>query len=137
VQQLVRARQRVFDPELRLQNADRVFAPQTTDPVIPLRRTCLESFEEEMLLVGRKLGRRASSGLRSQCRDASIAIGIRPTLHEPSTARQPILNGPGFQPFENQQDDAISIALLGVPLGPHQSRQRRPIPRRTFLYVHA
>jgi len=137
MQQLVSTGQRVRNPELCLQNADRVFAAQTTDAVIALRRTGFESFEEYPLLVGRKPGRRAATQLRGQRGDASVTVGIRPTLHEPSTACQTILNGLGFQPFENQQDDSVSIALLGVPLDPHQSCQCRPICRRTFLNMHA
>lgn len=137
MQQLVSPRQRVLDAKLRLQNADCVFATQTTDAAIPLPGTGFESFEECRLLVGRKFGYRATTRLRGQRGDASVAVGIRPSLYEPTTARQTILNGLGFQPFENQQDDSVSIALLGVPLSTHQTRQRHPIPRRTFLHMHA
>ena len=137
VQQLVSPRQRVLDAKLRLQNADCVFAAQTTDAVIALRGTGFESFKECRLLVGWKLGRRATTRLRGQRGDTSVTVGIRPTLYEPTTARQMILNGLGFQPFESQQDDPVSIALLGVPLSTHQTPQRRSISRRTFLNMHA
>lgn len=137
MQQLVRPRQRVRDAKLCLQNADRVFATQTTDPVIPLRRAGFESFEKDRLFVGRKLRCRATTRSRGQRGDASVAVGIRPTLYEPSTARQTILNSLGLQPFENQQHHSVSISLLGVPLSTHQTRQRGPIFRRTFLNMHA
>jgi len=129
VQQLVRTGQRILDAEFGLQNADRILAAQTTDAVIPFRRTGLESFEEDRLPIGRKLGRRTATRLRGQRGDASVAVGIRPTLHEPPTACQAILNGLRLQPFENQQNDPVSIALLGVPLNPRQTAHRRPISR--------
>jgi len=122
VQQLVRTGQRILDAEFGLQNADRILAAQTTDAVIPFRRTGLESFEEDRLPVGRKLGRRTATRLRGQRGDASVAVGIGPSLDEPSTAGQPILNGLRVQPFENQQNDSVSIALLGISLHLHQTR---------------
>ena len=137
VQQLVSPRHRVLDAKLSFQNANCVFATQTTDAVIPLRRTGFESFKECRLLVGWKLGHRATTRLRGQRGDTSVTVGICPTLNEPTTARQMILNGLGFQPLENQQDDSVSIALLGVPLSTHQTPQRRHIPRRMFLHMHA
>lgn len=136
VQQLVSPRQCVLDAKLSFQNADCVFATQPTDAVIALRGTGFESFEECRLLVGWKFGGRATTRPRGQCGDASIAVGIRPTLHEPSAARETILNGFGFQPFESQQDDSVSITLLGVPLSTHLTHQCRPIVHRSFLYMH-
>lgn len=105
--------------------------------MISFGRTGFESFKEDRLLVGRKLGSRTAARPRAQRGHASVAVGIGPTLYKPSTAPQTILNGLRVHPLENQQDDAVSIALLSVPFNPCPSRQRRRIARRNFLNMHA